>query len=189
MLGEDAGAFQPEMDEMTKEKGDLDSSKSPSVNGRANSSSRGIAQPIDRIALFHLSDQGIFEKAAPLYASGLSLREVAREIAVSKTTIRKVLLKHGVALRPSTHDQSDGVTLPKKFHVGVAPYGYCVLNGRLVQDPKEQRNVQLILKLRSQGKSLNAIAAYLNGRKVRPRTGKAWDHSIVRSIVQRNQSN
>ncbi len=45
-------------------------------------------QPHDSIKLCRLSKQGIFEKAAPLYEKGASLRAIARELDIPKTTVR-----------------------------------------------------------------------------------------------------
>ncbi|MCB9073132.1 MAG: recombinase family protein [Bdellovibrionaceae bacterium] len=45
-----------------------------------------------------------------------------------------------------------------------------------------------MMRLRSEGKSLTEIAAHLNNHKVKPRKAKSWDHSIVRSIIQRQQA-
>jgi site-specific DNA recombinase len=72
---------------------------------------------------------------------------------------------------------------------GVPPYGYVVVGGKLVENPKEQQLVQRVLTQWRSGKSFNAIAKTLNGQGVRTRSGKIWEHSIVRSIIQRNTSN
>jgi len=146
-------------------------------------------QPHDKIDLFHLGTQGIFRKAAPLYASQRSLREIAKELGVSKTKIRKTLIEGGVDLRSSRRSLRSSPVRTERLRVGAAPYGYCVIHGRLIEVPKEQQTVRLIMQLRSNGKSLTAIAAHLNRHKVKPRKGKGWEYSIVRSIIQRHQTN
>lgn len=108
--------------------------------------------------------------------------------AISKTTLRQTLIDGGADLRPSNRSRPDNPKRTPRAHIGVAPYGYCIIHGKLVEVPKEQQTVQLILRLRSKGKNLTAIAAHLNSHKVKPRTAKSWDHSIVRSIIKRHQA-
>lgn len=157
-------------------------------NGRGNPTTCCISYCHEIIDLFHLGRQGIFQKATPLYASGASLREIAKELGVSKTTIRKALIEGGAVLRSSNGSPSGEFIKTVRRHIGVAPYGFCVIRGQLVKDPKEQVNVQLILKLATGGKSNSAIADYLNDKKIKTRTGGRWDHSTIRSILKRNLS-
>ena len=88
-------------------------------------------------------------------------------------------------LRPSCPDRKKSPRKAAIHHVGVAPYGYYCHHGQLFEDTREQRVVQQIVDLQAEGKALNAIAKHLNCHKVRPRSAKRWDHSIVRSILQR----
>jgi hypothetical protein len=135
--------------------------------------------------------QGIFRKSSPLYQSGYSLREISKELGIPKTTIRKSLIEGGVDLRVSNRSRAYNLPETVRPHVGVAPYGYCIIRGKLIPVPKEQEIVQLVVKLKSGGKTLSAIAAHLNNHRVKPRTAKRWDHSIIRSILNRhlNDSN
>lgn len=157
-------------------------------NGRGFPTTGCTPEPLDKIDLFHLGSQGIFRKAAPLYASGRSLREIAQELGVCKTTIRKALLDGGVDLRAPTGRPERNPSHVEHRHTGVAPYGYCVVDGRLLADPREQANVQLVQRLRSAGASLNAVAKHFNKQKIKARKGGRWDHSIIRSIVERHQT-
>lgn len=91
-------------------------------------------------------------------------------------------MRGGVDLRPHGKWQNGHAR-------GVPPYGFVVVAGKLVEDPREQKIVQRVLAQWRSGKSFNAIAQTLNVQKVRPRSGKSWDHSVIRSIVQRNKSN
>lgn len=157
--------------------------------GRGTPTTASFPEPHDKIDLFHLGPQGIFQKAAPLYDSGRSLREISRELGISKATLRLTLLEGGADLRPLIRRRGPVSVKTAQAHVGVPPYGYCIIHGRLVEVPKEQQTIQLVMKLWSQGKSLTAIASHLNRHKIKPRTAKSWDHSNVRSVVNRNQSN
>lgn len=75
------------------------------------------------------------------------------------------------------------------MQVGVTPYGYSRLRGRLVVEPKEIETVRLILNLWQSGQSFSAIAQHLNRHRVKTRKGGTWEHSIVRSIIQRHKDN
>lgn len=142
--------------------------------------------PFDKIDFFHHSRQGIFEKAAPLYKKGMSLRGIAGELGVSKTNIRKTLIENGVDLRESTHVRTHSSKKTSAPHLGVVPYGYYRHLGQLFEDSKEQMVVQSILELKAKGLAYNAIAGRLNDQKIRPRHSKKWDHSTIRSIIHRH---
>ncbi len=116
------------------------------------------------------------------------MREIAKEIGVAKTSIRKALIAGGLDLRPCNRSLTYSRSKSEHHHIGVAPYGYFVQNGRLVEDSREQVVVRKIMKLWTEGQSLSAIARHINGLKIRPRKGKIWDHSIIRSIVNRQES-
>jgi hypothetical protein len=115
------------------------------------------------------------------------LRQIANEIGVAKTQIRKALINGGLVLRPSNRRPKGIKSQSATYHIGVAPYGYFIQHGRLIADSREQIVVQKIMKLWSEEKSLSDIARSLNSLKIKPRTAKAWDHSIIRSIVNRHQ--
>ena len=116
------------------------------------------------------------------------MRQIANEIGVAKTQIRTALINGGLVLRPSNRGPRGATPQSVTYHIGVAPYGYFIQNGRLISDSREQVVVQKIMKLWSEEKSLSDIARALNSLKIKPRTAKAWDHSIIRSIVNRHQS-
>jgi len=97
------------------------------------------------------------------------------------------LIEGGVELRVANRDRKSFELKTECPHIGVAPYGFCIIQGRLVPVPKEQVTVQLVLKLRTEGKTLMDIAEHLNRHRVKPRIAKKWDHSTVRSILKRHQ--
>lgn len=159
------------------------------LDGRAVPATPQQVKPLDKIDLFHLTYQGIFEKAAPLYESGLTLREISRELRIPKTTIRQALLDGGLVLRGNHKKQVKSVSTTSSFHTGLAPYGYCIIRGKLVPHPKEQEVIKVVLSLRAKGQTLMSIAEELNVRKIKPRSASKWDHSTIRSILNRNKTN
>jgi hypothetical protein len=152
-----------------------------SRNGRGSSSIHPPDHAPDRIEYFKISREGISRKAADLYRTGHSLSEISQALDIPCTTAREAVLDSGATLRPQGRWQNE-------FFRGAPPYGFVVIAGKLIEEPREQRIVQLIMSHWKSGKSLNAIAQSLNRQKVRPRRGKAWEHSTIRFIVKRNRS-
>jgi hypothetical protein len=60
---------------------------------------------------------------------------------------------------------------------------YIRIEGRIVEDPREQYIVQKNLSLGASGLKTTAIAQKLNDLKVRSGSSKLWDHSSVRSVL------
>ncbi len=84
---------------------------------------------------------------------------------------------------------------------GQAPYGYTILsdvvgnrkkNTRLVENPEEQKVLTVMKELRSEGKSYNEIAKYLNENKIETRHTRkdkksSWYSTTVRNILNRKE--
>jgi hypothetical protein len=155
--------------------------------GRVSLTNYEQRQPHDYIALPSLSVQGISEKSAQLYASGLTLRQISKELNCSKTHVRKTLLDAGTDLRPKCGGQRPVEKVAQKFRTGNAPFGYRILRGRLILDAAEIEIVQLVMNHWHSGKSYAAIARHLNDHKIKNRKATPWDHSLVRSIVERHK--
>jgi DNA invertase Pin-like site-specific DNA recombinase len=71
---------------------------------------------------------------------------------------------------------------------GRIPYGYRLDDDgtTLVAVVDEQKVLTVITTLRSEGRSLRAIADELNERGIATKTGSDWKHSTVQSILSRN---
>ncbi|MBI3558312.1 MAG: recombinase family protein, partial [Deltaproteobacteria bacterium] len=131
----------------------------------------------------------ISEKCIALYATGRNLLQIARETGVPRPNVRQTLIEAGVAIR-THHSRPDETTIKaEKLQVGVTPFGYSRLRGRLVVEPKEIETVRLILNLWQAGRSLSAIAQHLDSHGYKTRKGGRWEHSIVRHIVLRHKDN
>lgn len=125
---------------------------------------------------------GFSEKIAEMYAQGHSLRDISATLNIGKTSTLQSLQKQGIA--------TDAKTLRKRgVHIGSTPYGYVLVQGQLQPDPKEQKIVKIIMTKWRSGKPYNTIAKELNAKGIRPRTSKAWDHSTIRSIINRHKDN
>jgi hypothetical protein len=156
-------------------------------NGRGGPTNGKPAQYLDFIEVPSLSKEGISSRAAEFYAFGLSLAQVSRQLNKSKTFIRKTLLDAGVALRESRDVLEDGRPRTHSHHTGNTPFGYRCLRGRLILDAREIEIVQLVMNLWTAGQPYSSIAKHLNKQGIKNRKATPWDHSLVRSIVERHK--
>lgn len=66
------------------------------------------------------------------------------------------------------------------------PYGYrLVVTRELIPDTTEQETVRLIVTMRQHGKSLDAIAQYLNTHQAHRPRGTRWYSTTVNRILRR----
>lgn len=156
-------------------------------NGRAVWRIDEPSQVFDYIDIYSLPTQLIIPEAVRLYQSGLTLREVSKELGISKTKVRATLILQDVVLRPPNGPEQKRIPKSKRLHTGVTPYGYTRLQGNLVVDPKEIVVVRLILRLRQSGKTLWDIANHLTSQGYKNRSGTAWEHSLVRNVINRHK--
>jgi len=141
----------------------------------------------DYIEVPSLSKEVISSIAAGFYDYGLSLRQISKHLNKSKTLIRKTLLEAGVALRDSKDVLEEGRPRTHSHHTGNTPFGYGCLRGRLILDAREIEIVQLVMNFWTAGQSYSAIAKHLNNRGIKNRKATPWEHSLVRSIVERHK--
>ena len=66
----------------------------------------------------------------------------------------------------------------------VAPYGYKIVDQRLVLNPEEAKWVKEVFESRANGEKVTAIAQYLNAHHVKPRFRNKWSHSSIRVMMQ-----
>lgn len=153
--------------------------------GGATELTPGPSEPHDIIPVFENSTKRIMKEAAPLYAKGMSVRQVERSTGIPKTSLLKVFRKAKIVIR--SHQNLPKFTLEKYIggRPGFAPYGYTMFEGRLTKDPREWSTVQLILVGWRSGKSAQAIAEELNGKCVPTRLGKKWHAPTIREILKR----
>ncbi len=68
------------------------------------------------------------------------------------------------------------------------PFGFCILGGELVRDPKEYPTLLLIFNLWTKGMSVTSIVNLLGEKGLRSRTDKEWSYRVVQSITKRIDS-
>ena len=74
----------------------------------------------------------------------------------------------------------------KKAPQGCVPFGYKVRAGKLYQNAKEQKAIDMILDLESKGLSLRKICRSLESKGIVRRFGSlSWHPQVVSNILQR----
>jgi len=66
---------------------------------------------------------------------------------------------------------------------GNIPFGFNVINGKLIRNEEEQAIISEIKSLKNKGLSLRKIAEALNGRGIATKNGKAWTAVQIQRIV------
>src|SRR5215468_12379768 len=70
---------------------------------------------------------------------------------------------------------------------GYAPFGWDFgRGGRLVPNAREQQAIARVRRLRAQGMSYCGIATRLEHEGIRPKRGRRWAHTTVKSVLTRN---
>ena len=135
---------------------------------------------------FPTTKDRIFEICAPLYSQGMSLREIAKQIGLPRSTIKAALNAGGLPMRSATETYNKESKCSRPMKAGAVPYGYGYLEGRPVKEPKEYKVVLQIQNLWQSGKGCSAIAKTLNDQKMLTRGGKRWAKGIVSRIIKRH---
>ncbi len=131
----------------------------------------------------------IYEKCAPLYKKGLSLRDIEAETGIPKSSISDALRKHKLPLRNPSNGKDKKIDNKKTKRGGTTPYGWAYLDGQLMMDPKEQLVIRKIMSFHQSGKSSQAIADELNYQKIPTRRNGIWRKCVVLSIIRRQKEN
>jgi site-specific DNA recombinase len=75
-----------------------------------------------------------------------------------------------------------------EFIGGRVPYGFDVMDGKLLPNPQEQAILETIRKHRRGGKTTYAIAKYLNETGEPTKTGAKWSHVLVGKLLARQKA-
>jgi hypothetical protein len=141
----------------------------------------------DTIMFFPTTKDRIFEICTPLYSQGMSLREIAKQIDLPRTTIKAALNAGGLPMRSAAEGDNSDSKSSRPMKAGAVPYGYAYLEGRPVKEPKEYKVVLQIQNLWQSGKGCSAIARALNDQKILTRGGKRWAKGIISRIIKRQE--
>ena len=66
------------------------------------------------------------------------------------------------------------------------PFGYDLEGNYLIENPAEQRGIEIINQLRQEGYSLRSIGKELEKREVSTKKGKPWSAKVINTILKRS---
>lgn len=149
---------------------------------------KGIAKYHDFIRFIPKNKENIYLKCSPLYEKGLSLNEIARQTGFAKSSVRDAFALTGLPLRKNKSAKKLETKRQIIVKGGGVPYGYAYLEGQLLIDPKEYKNILKIYRQWQNAQSYRAIARHLNDQKITTRAGKKWTNEIIKRIIDRHES-
>ncbi|WP_413575558.1 helix-turn-helix transcriptional regulator [Bdellovibrio sp. HCB290] len=158
------------------------------LNGRPQPLLSEPHQVFDIIKVNFLIKQDNSRECIDLYRKGLSLRDIGKELNISKTTVRSHLVKAGVELSPKDPIPTEVSRWRTRKTKTPPPFGYCYFQGRLVENPIEYDVLLKIHRQWKEGRDANEITHYLKTKRFRPRKAKAWHNKAVKKIVARFES-
>lgn len=107
------------------------------------------------------------------------MRQIAAEFASSKTAVRSALVRLGIPLWERGEN-------PHRTHC--LPFGKRLMKGKVVDDEREQRVTQSVLKMHEEGLSNCAIARVSTEMKTPTKErARKWHPEMVRQILIRNK--
>lgn len=125
------------------------------------------------------------QNAAEMYSKGMSLREISKQLGMSKNGVRSSLLRAGHKLREPAPKATHMRSLKSGKQSALPYYGFCYFEGKIVKDPREFPILQRIHRLWSQGRTIHQINLELNRAKLPSRKGRAWSWAAIQNIVAR----
>lgn len=144
-----------------------------------------LGNPHDFMQLQFRNYRGNPSEIIKLYESGLSLADIELKTGISKSIVRRTLLKHNISLRNSSNQKhTSNYFLNAKSRMK-PPYGFWYIDGKVVRHPKEYLILLQVIKMWKKGQSLNSIATQLNDKKVPSPMGKKWSWNSIANIIQR----
>ncbi len=146
------------------------------------------AQVIETIPINVINPRDIIGEICDLYNKNLSLRDIAKQLNLSKTTVREHLIRAGIALRPKDPTPEEVTRWRICKTKAPPPFGYCYFQGTLVKNPAEYDTLLKIHRQWKAGMDANALTRYLNAKKLKPRKAREWHNKAVKKIVARFES-
>lgn len=144
-----------------------------------------LGEPHDYIYLEIRNNDKYLEKVAELYRNGHSLRDIAKQIDLSKTKIRDLILRAGITLRAMRNEKGRLVLGTRGKRGTKPPYGYWYLDGQIQRHPKEYPVVLEIIGRWKAGQSRNSIATLLNRRGIKSPMNRKWSWNTITNILER----
>lgn len=154
-------------------------------NGCEITSTRNKSIAHDIIEVFENRQLGICEISVPLYLEGLSITDIALRTGFKRTSIWKALKTYRDGLQPKKEVPYARWRQGHRRTGARPPFGFSLLEGEVVRDPKEYPTLLLIHKLWTTGSAIMSILQALSDKKLKSRTGRDWSYGVIKSIGKR----
>ena len=134
----------------------------------------------DFLNYYHSPRRTPSEIFAEFAQKGLTATQISEHTGLSKQAVLARLRKEGVRPAAGHGRQKDNYRYPNP------PFGFRVVNNRLVINSPEMKVVRLIVRLRTKEKlGWEAIVTHLNNERISSRTGRAWDRARIKRVYKR----
>lgn len=142
-------------------------------------------QPVDFKEFIVKLFLGISTEVTEKYKKGWSLRDIAKDLGVSKNGVRSILLRGRVTLRENITQATNKRKLNSGKNSARPYFGFCYFEGQIIKDPREFPTLKLIYCRFEQDRTIHEITMELNKVSIPSRSGKKWSWAAVQNIVQR----
>ncbi len=134
----------------------------------------------DFLNYYHSPRRTPSEIFAEFAQNGLTASQISEQTGLSKQAVLARLREKGVRPAAGHGRRQDNYRYPNP------PFGFRVVNNRLVLNPPEMKVVRLIVRLRTKERmGWEAIVIQLNGEGVLSRTGRKWDRARIKRVFKR----
>ena len=156
--------------------------------GRQTHTFPALSQPHKNIELLSADGRRISAHLVEFYQKGMSLSDIAEQTGRAQSSVRDILIRAGVQLRPKSAVPV-AAALKESGKRNVLPYfGFCYFQGQVVPDQREYAHLVTIYSLWKRSMNPNAISDHLNSKKIPPRKASAWNRNSVVNILKRFES-
>ncbi len=148
--------------------------------GRLTSGMCEISQILDFFSLFPVPCKLESHKFSELYEKHkLSLKQISEKMGVSKNTVLKKLKGSYISRR----EKGEAQTNPKNYRSPNPPFGFKVVDGRLVENKSEIRICKKVLVLSDEDHSFRAISKILTDEGFKNRKNTTyWCHKQLKRV-------
>ncbi|MBV2169347.1 MAG: recombinase family protein [Bdellovibrio sp.] len=143
---------------------------------------------LDIIKFFQKNNPVISDEIAVLYCQGMSITDISVRTGIKRHAVWKAIKRLKKEFEAEVSVPYDKWRKGKRRTGARPPFGFCILEGELVRDPKEYPTLLLIFNLWTKGTSVTSIVNLLGEKGLRSRTGKEWSYRVVQSITKRIDS-
>lgn len=121
-------------------------------------------------------------------AQSLSISEISQRTGIKRTTIWATIKEFEKPAKRSDPSRYARWRKGNQRTGARPPYGFCILQGEVVPEPREYPTLLVIHRLWKRGAERMDILAELDERGLKSRTGNDWSYGVIRFIIERFES-